>query len=99
MTRTTIGRLSVGFLSLVLVGLAAGVSAQQPLTVGLDATFAPHAMPKMGGGVEGFNVERFRNESLTIAVIRPKPGVPSPDGGPSPAVARDGHRGQATLVE
>jgi polar amino acid transport system substrate-binding protein len=57
MTRTTIGRLSVGFLSLVLVGLAAGVSAQQPLTVGLDATFAPHAMPKMGGGVEGFNVD------------------------------------------
>jgi polar amino acid transport system substrate-binding protein len=45
--------LSVGFLSLVLVGLAAGVSAQQPLTVGLDATFAPHAMPKMGGGGGG----------------------------------------------
>jgi polar amino acid transport system substrate-binding protein len=57
MIRTTIGRLSAGFLSLVLVGIAAGVSAQQPLTVGLDATFAPHAMPKMGGGVEGFNVD------------------------------------------
>lgn len=57
MIRTTIGRLGAGFLSLVLVGLAAGVSAQQPLTVGLDATFAPHAMPKMGGGVEGFNVD------------------------------------------
>lgn len=59
MIRTTIGRVSVGLLSLVLVGLVAGggVSAQQPLTVGLDATFAPHAMPKMGGGVEGFNVD------------------------------------------
>jgi polar amino acid transport system substrate-binding protein len=44
---------------LVLVGAVAdgGVFAQQPLTVGLDATFAPHAMPKMGGGVEGFNVD------------------------------------------
>lgn len=25
--------------------------------VGLDGTFAPHAMPKLGGGVEGFNVD------------------------------------------
>jgi polar amino acid transport system substrate-binding protein len=59
MIRTRIGRSIAGFLSLVLVGLAAagGASAQQPLTVGLDATFAPHAMPKMGGGVEGFNVD------------------------------------------
>jgi polar amino acid transport system substrate-binding protein len=36
---------------------ASPVLAQQPLTVGLDATFAPHAMPKLGGGVEGFNVD------------------------------------------
>jgi polar amino acid transport system substrate-binding protein len=59
MTRTTIGRLAVALLVLVLVGAVAdgGVFAQQPLTVGLDATFAPHAMPKMGGGVEGFNVD------------------------------------------
>lgn len=59
MTRTAIGRWTAGFLALVLVGAVAGggVSAQQPLTVGLDATFAPHAMPKMGGGVEGFNVD------------------------------------------
>lgn len=39
---------------LVLGGPASG---QQPLTVGLDGTFAPHAMPKLGGGVEGFNVD------------------------------------------
>jgi polar amino acid transport system substrate-binding protein len=59
MTRTPIGRWSVGVLSLALLGLVAagGVAAQAPLTVGLDATFAPHAMPKMGGGVEGFNVD------------------------------------------
>jgi polar amino acid transport system substrate-binding protein len=36
---------------------AAPAAAQSPLTVGLDGTFAPHAMPKMGGGVEGFNVD------------------------------------------
>lgn len=29
--------------------------------VGLDGTFAPHAMPKLSGGVEGFNVD-FANE-------------------------------------
>ncbi len=28
-----------------------------PLVLGLDGTFAPHAMPKLGGGVEGFNVD------------------------------------------
>lgn len=28
-----------------------------PLKAGVDGTFAPHAMPKMGGGVEGFNVD------------------------------------------
>lgn len=49
----------VALLSLALVALALGAPAvaQQPLTVGLDATFAPHAMPKLGGGVEGFNVD------------------------------------------
>lgn len=29
----------------------------KPLVAGVDGTFAPHAMPKMGGGVEGFNVD------------------------------------------
>ena len=28
-----------------------------PLKVALDGTFAPHAMPKLDGGVEGFNVD------------------------------------------
>ncbi|QPC43589.1 transporter substrate-binding domain-containing protein [Kaustia mangrovi] len=33
-------------------------SAQEgPLKTGLDGTFAPHAMPTLGGGVEGFNVD------------------------------------------
>jgi polar amino acid transport system substrate-binding protein len=42
-------------LTIALTGAPA--VAQQPLNTGLDGTFAPHAMPKMGGGVEGFNVD------------------------------------------
>ena len=34
-----------------------GRSQDKPLVVGVDGTFAPHAMPKIGGGVEGFNVD------------------------------------------
>jgi polar amino acid transport system substrate-binding protein len=43
-------------LATVLVAAAAGANAQ-PLKAGVDGTFAPHAMPKMGGGVEGFNID------------------------------------------
>jgi polar amino acid transport system substrate-binding protein len=40
------------------LALAAGtaLAQQKPLVVGVDGTFAPHAMPKLGGGVEGFNI-------------------------------------------
>ena len=55
-----------------LLGIAAGIAAaivlsstfttkllaaDPPLKVALDGTFAPHAMPKLDGGVEGFNVD------------------------------------------
>ena len=30
-----------------------------PLKTGVDGTFAPHAMPKLGGGVEGFQIDLF----------------------------------------
>lgn len=41
------------------VGAAVGTSLAQdkPMVAGVDGTFAPHAMPKLGGGVEGFNVD------------------------------------------
>jgi polar amino acid transport system substrate-binding protein len=46
--------------ALVALGLAGTATAQQPpLRVAVDGTFAPHAMPKMGGGVEGFNIDLF----------------------------------------
>ena len=42
----------------VSIALLAGAAAQaQPIQTGVDATFAPHAMPKLGGGIEGFNVD------------------------------------------
>lgn len=41
-----------------IAGLSlAAAAAEKPLKVALDGTFAPHAMPKMGGGIEGFNVD------------------------------------------
>ena len=41
------------------LGLALGGAAwaQESYTVALDGTFAPHAMPTMDGGIEGFNVD------------------------------------------
>ena len=47
------------FIALGLV-LAAGLAARAedpPLKTGVDGTFAPHAMPKLSGGIEGFNVD------------------------------------------
>ena len=32
---------------------------QPPLRTGVDGTFAPHAFPKLGGGVEGFQIDLF----------------------------------------
>jgi polar amino acid transport system substrate-binding protein len=43
------------------IGLAAILAtpalAQTPLKTAVDGTFAPHAMPKLGGGTEGFNID------------------------------------------
>ena len=41
--------------------LAAGPALAQnpPLKTGVDGTFAPHAMPKLGGGIEGFQIDLF----------------------------------------
>jgi len=32
---------------------------QPPLRTAVDGTYAPHAMPKLGGGVEGFQIDLF----------------------------------------
>lgn len=40
-----------------LATLTVPVAAEAPLKTGVDATFAPHAMIKLGGGLQGFNIE------------------------------------------
>jgi len=35
---------------------ASALAQDKPMLAGVDCTFAPHAMPKVGGGVEGFNI-------------------------------------------
>ncbi len=46
-------------LVLCLLALPALADEPAPLRTAVDGTFAPHAMPKLGGGVEGFNVDLF----------------------------------------
>src|SRR5215475_9237415 len=47
--------------TLIAVGaalfLSAPAFAQDVLKTAVDGTFAPHAMPKLSGGIEGFNVD------------------------------------------
>jgi len=44
-------------LTLAVLALPAMALAQQPLKTAVDGTFAPHAMPKLEGGIQGFNVD------------------------------------------
>ena len=43
--------------ALFFAGSAIAQQKQPPLRTGVDGTFAPHAMPKLGGGTEGFQIE------------------------------------------
>jgi polar amino acid transport system substrate-binding protein len=43
--------------ALLLAGSAFAQTKQPPLRTGVDGTFAPHAMPKLGGGTEGFQID------------------------------------------
>jgi polar amino acid transport system substrate-binding protein len=52
-------RLAVVAAALALAAPAFAQDKLPPLRTGVDGTFAPHAMPKMGGGVEGFQIDVF----------------------------------------
>jgi polar amino acid transport system substrate-binding protein len=53
-----VGKAILLALGVVATGSSAALAqGQPPLVTGVDGTFAPHAMPRMGGGVEGFNVD------------------------------------------
>src|SRR5437588_5956223 len=56
--------------ALLYAGLALAQSNLPPLKTGVDGTFAPHAMPKLGGGIEGFQIDLF-----TEAARRMKRGI------------------------
>src|SRR5260221_14355921 len=46
------------FIALIAALAATSAPAQQaPLRTGVDGTFAPHAMPILSGGIQGFNVD------------------------------------------
>src|SRR3979411_1148550 len=45
--------------ALFCAGPALAQDKLPPLRTGVDGTFAPHAMPKLGGGVEGFQIDLF----------------------------------------
>lgn len=64
---TPLLKISLSLLGLVITS-AAG-HAQTPLRTGVDATFAPHAMTKLGGGLQGFNVELA--EAISKQIGRP----------------------------
>ena len=40
-----------------MLGVCGAALGQQPIKTGVDATFAPHAMPRLAGGLEGFNID------------------------------------------
>src|SRR5260221_8213863 len=54
--------------ALLLAGSALAQTKLPPLRTGVDGTFAPHALPKLGGGAEGFHIHLF-----TEAARRLKP--------------------------
>jgi polar amino acid transport system substrate-binding protein len=56
-------------LSVLGMVVATASHAQGTLRTGVDATFAPHAMTKLGGGLQGFNVELA--EALSAQIGRP----------------------------
>src|SRR5207245_98385 len=45
--------------ALLCAGPALAQDKLPPLRTGVDGTFAPHAMPKLGGGIEGFQIDLF----------------------------------------
>src|SRR5215813_10750594 len=50
---------AIAVAALLCVEPAVAQDKQPPLRTGVDGTFAPHAMPKLGGGTEGFQIDVF----------------------------------------
>jgi polar amino acid transport system substrate-binding protein len=52
-------RLAYALFLAVPLTIGAAQAQPQPLRTAVDGTFAPHAFPKLDGGVQGFNVDLF----------------------------------------
>jgi len=50
---------AIAVATLLCVGPALAQDKLPPLKTGVDGTYAPHAMPKLGGGIEGFQIDLF----------------------------------------
>jgi polar amino acid transport system substrate-binding protein len=50
---------AIAMAALLAASPALAQTKEPPLRTGVDGTFAPHAMPKMGGGIEGFQIDLF----------------------------------------
>ena len=65
-------RLVLTMVAALFAAAALAQTKQPPLRTGVDGTFAPHAMPKLGGGLEGFQIDLFTevakrmNREITI---------------------------------
>src|SRR5260370_33861405 len=46
-----------GAAAILLLAAASASAEEPPLRTAVDGTFAPHAMPSLSGGYEGFNVD------------------------------------------
>ena len=65
-----------------------------PLRTGVDGTFAPHAMPKLGGGVEGFQIDLF-----TEVAKRLKDHIYAAGGRQEPDLAYTAFRGRLPTTQ
>ena len=50
---------AIAAVTVLCAGAALAQTTQPPLRTGVDGTFAPHAFPKLGGGIEGFQIDLF----------------------------------------
>lgn len=60
-------RLGFAVVTVALLSVTSALSQNAtPLKSGVDATFAPHAMPRISGGLEGFNIDVVNEISKRI---------------------------------
>jgi len=64
--------------ALFFAGTAVAQNNLPPLRTGVDGTFAPHAMPKLGGGIEGFQIDLFTEVARRMHERSPSTAPASP---------------------